>query len=67
MPLLPLAVEIADKVTRAADAGAPLDAIATVDFLVFAHPEAEVSKADVLDAVIFLASGAGVTLTVGSG
>jgi hypothetical protein len=61
MPLLPLAVEIAEKVANAADAGTLLDAVATAERLVAAHPEADVSKSDVLDTVIFVASDAGVT------
>ncbi len=60
MPLLPLAVEIADIVANAGDAETPLDAVTTADHLVAAHPEAEVSTADVRDAIICVASDAGV-------
>jgi hypothetical protein len=67
MLLLPLAVQIAEKVSNAADAGRPLDAIATAEHLVSAYPEAEVSRADVLDAVIFVASDAGVITAVEDG
>jgi hypothetical protein len=64
MPLLPLAVEIAETVANAANAGRPIDAVATAEHLVAAHPEAEVTRADVLDTVIFVASDAGVTTAV---
>lgn len=67
MPLLPLAVEIAEKVVIAADAETPLDAVAAADHLFAAHPEADVSRADVLDAVIFVANDAGVTTTFEDG
>jgi len=60
MPLLPLAVEIAEIVAKARDAETLLDAATTADLLLAAHPEAEVSKADVRDAVACVAADAGV-------
>jgi hypothetical protein len=64
MPLLPLALEIAEIVTKAGGTEAPLDAVTTAEHLVAAHPEAEVSKADIRDAVICVASDAGVPTEV---
>jgi len=64
MPLLPLAVEIAKQVANAANAGTPLDAVATAECLVVAYPEADVSKSEVLDTLVFVASDAGVTTVV---
>lgn len=67
MPLLPLAVEIADKVADAADAETPLDTVAIAEHLVAVHPEADVSKTDVVDTINFVASDAGVTTAVEDG
>jgi len=66
MPLLPLAMEIAEIVVTAGDAETPLDAETTADDLVAAHPEAEVSNADVRDAIISVASDAGVPTAASS-
>jgi len=48
----------------AANAGRPLDAVATAECLVAAHPEANVSRSEVLDTLVFVASDAGVTTVV---
>lgn len=60
MPLLPLAVEVTEIIAKARDSETLLDAATTADCLLAAHPEAEVSKDDVRDAVVCAASDAGV-------
>jgi hypothetical protein len=52
MPTLPLAVDIADIVTKAANGPEPLNIDAAADALLEAHPEADVARDDVVLALV---------------
>jgi hypothetical protein len=60
MPTLPLAVDIAEVVAKATDSPAPLDVDAAADALLKAHPEAQVSREAVAEALRVEAEDAGV-------
>jgi hypothetical protein len=60
MGTLPLAVDIADAVSRASEEQRPLDPEATASRLADAHPEAEASRDEILDVLREEGAAAGV-------
>lgn len=57
---LPLAVDIADTVSQAAEDGSALDVEATADELLEKHPEASVARSDVAETLREESEAAGV-------
>lgn len=63
--ILPLAVEIADLVRRAAEEHAPVEVEDRADELLHGHPEAEATHKEVVDALIVESSSMLVPVMLG--